>query len=467
MATNVPSHRTEAQAVSNLLLHQHPPGKTLDAAYKYCDPRLSLAPESDASLHADLAATRGGDRLGEIRRAIRRAGDDLGSLHLLSGHMGSGKTTELRRLACDLGREEPHPTVVYFDAEALLRLPVADLEDILIGLWLVLSGDGPAPLPDAVPMPGDVGQRAKTLLGTWWRDRIRNQLVRLSADLPDDVVQCLRAVLAQLKGAASTDSEPSPWRLALRPVAQTLLEGLNAAIAEMRGDDGPPVVFVVDQLEKLQPGPHVESLYGQRLVDLKLLHAHVVMTVPLHLLCYGATGARLIASVYGTGAKVLPMVKVGERVALGDGPYASGIQAMAQLLALRVDFERLFEDGRGAAARIASLSGGSIRHALQLTQSAINLHDQPKVTAASIDRVAADMTASYERALPDAWVDDVVYVYRHNSFRSECPAATKGELLYNLFVLEYQNGDSDPWHGVHPLVLKTRKVQARLDASAG
>lgn len=458
------SSKTDLLVVSDQVAGHSPPGRTLDNAYRYCDPRLSLAPESDAKIHADLSALRGGDRLAVIRRAIRRAGGDLGSLHLLTGHMGSGKTTELRRLAYDLGNDELKSTVVYFDAEALLRLPVADLEDILIGLWLVLAGDGPQALADTVPLPGNVSARARTLLQKWWQDKIHNQLVKLSSDLPGALVDGLRTVLAQLKGASP--EEKSPWRVAMRPLAQTFIDGMNEAIAELRKDDGPPVIFVIDQLEKLSPGPHVATLYGQRLIDLKQLHAHVILTVPLYL-CYDVAGSELVASVYGTGPVVLPMVKVSMRRADGGGPYDPGIQALANLLLLRVDFVQLFDDGPEAARDIAKLSGGSVRHALQLTQGAINMHDTPKVTRASIDLTAAEMTAAYERSLPDGWVDEVAYVHLHDAFRPACAADIKGALLYGLYVLEYKNGEPAPWHAVHPLVLATQKVQAALRARVG
>jgi len=44
-----------------------------------------------------------------------------------------------------------------------------------------------------------------------------------------------------------------------------------------------------------------------------------------------------------------------------------------------------------------------------------------------------------------------------NDFPVDCEEDTKRELLLNLFVLEYQNGEPEPWYAVHPLVERCRK----------
>lgn len=75
----------------------HVPADNLADAVRLCDPFSPLDPREDEVLHEDLSAIRGGDRLGKIVRNIRRAGGTP-TLHFLSGHLGSGKTTELLRM---------------------------------------------------------------------------------------------------------------------------------------------------------------------------------------------------------------------------------------------------------------------------------------------------------------------------------------------------------------------------------
>ena len=74
-----------------------PPAHTLDDAVRLCDPFTPLDPNTDTSLREDLNAIRGGDRLAKIERNIRRSGG-IPTLHFLTGHIGSGKTTEMLRM---------------------------------------------------------------------------------------------------------------------------------------------------------------------------------------------------------------------------------------------------------------------------------------------------------------------------------------------------------------------------------
>lgn len=218
-------------------------------------------------------------------------------------------------------------------------------------------------------------------------------------------------------------------------------------------------MVLIDNLEKLSQGqrPSVERLYLERMGALKALDAHLVITVPLYL-CYAAAGAGLIG-LYGGEIVVVPMIEVRKRAADGAGDNTAGLAAMAHLLGRRVSFDRLFEEKSEAATRIARYSGGCIRHALRLVSAAVNEHDDPPVTEASIDRAAGIVQADFERALPEAYVSILKQIAKDNRFPDGCKEEVKRDLLLNLFVLEYQNGNPDPWYGVHPLVERCRKYK--------
>jgi hypothetical protein len=153
------------------------------------------------------------------------------------------------------------------------------------------------------------------------------------------------------------------------------------------------------------------------------------------------------------------MVKVRRRIADGGSDDAAGVHAMAELLQKRVRFDALFERGAEAAAEIGRMSGGCIRHALRMIQGAVNEHDFPPVAAASVQRAAASLQADFERALPEPWVPVLKAVARENRFPDDCDENIKRDLLRNLFVLEYENGEPDPWYAVHPLVERCRKYR--------
>lgn len=442
----MPAEVSPILAVSGQILHTKPPAQTLDAAYVYCDPSRPLDPGEDDNLRIDFSELRGGDRLGRIARGIRRAGSQP-TLHLLTGHMGSGKTTELRRM-CQQLRDLPgeQTLVVWLDAERLLALRDIGLEDVLLGLWLQLGKDS---------------KPAMALLTTWWKTRIKAGLTQLSADLPDALIDGLGKLLGDARNA-STDAR-SRWREQVAPLTSSLIEGLNLALAKVREGGTGRVVIAVDQLEKLgiDDATAVERLYVDRLQSLRQLDAHVILTVPLYL-CYSVGGAGLVSRAFGAEPVVLPMVKVSKRRADGGGLFGDGIAAMRAMLERRVDFAQLFEKGPTAAERIAELSGGCVFQALAIVQSATEFHETAPVALRSVELAAGSLIASYERALPEAWVPHVVHVHREQAFSAQCPPDVKRDLLRLLYVLEYQNGEPAPWHDVHPLVLQTPKVQRAL-----
>ncbi|UQA58166.1 hypothetical protein [Polyangium aurulentum] len=155
------------------------------------------------------------------------------------------------------------------------------------------------------------------------------------------------------------------------------------------------------------------------------------------------------------------IIEVRRRERAGGGDLPEGIATMAARLRKRVRFDLLFEEGDAAAERIAKLSGGCIRHALQIVRDAVNEQDTPPVTAASVDRAAAGMQAAFARALPETYVPVLEHVAKTNRFPDDCKEEVKRALLQHLFVLEYQSGAAEPWWAVHPLVERCRKYRER------
>jgi AAA ATPase domain len=426
------------------------PARTLGDAVRLCDPWSPLNPSEDAVIHEDLTKVRGGDGLAKIARNIRRAGG-VPTLHFVSGHIGSGKTTELLRMMQQLRRAEgasPPAKMFFLDAEERLDRSDIDLEDILMALWALVYEEAP--------------EAAARALGPIWKRQISEIAKKIVTGLPGEAAEAVSKVVGYVRLAGPEKKQEI--RNALGSAAGPLVEGLNLAFQEMQRpdsvDDEPaPLVILIDNLEKLTEAQriNVERLYLERMVALKRLEAHMVITLPIYL-PYTAAGAGLIG-LYGGKIVVLPMIETRRRVAHGGGDNPAGIEAMTHLLEKRVRFEDLFEEKRTAAERIARFSGGCIRHALRILVDAVNEHDNPPVTAASLDRAAAGMQADFERALPEAYVPVLRQIAKDNRFPDNCPDEMKRNLLRHLFVLEYQNGAPDPWYAVHPLVERCRKYR--------
>ncbi|WP_437738998.1 hypothetical protein WMF39_24940 [Sorangium sp. So ce1504] len=445
--SDAPIATLRGHAVSSRVLTP-PPAQNLDDAVRLCDPYSPLDPREDSSLFANLTAIRGSDRLGRIVRNIRRSGG-IPTLHFVSGHLGSGKTTELVRMKVQLetaAHGAPLATVLFLDADVMLNRTDIDLEDILLALWKLVYEQRKA--------------AAAKVLMPLWKDQIKDALSKTNTNLPGDISEALTRILGEVRLPSA--ERRKDIRTALRPTTAVLIEGLNKAFAATREapDDGAgPLVVLIDNMEKLSQADHegVERLYRERMGALKSLDAHLVITVPLYL-CYAPAGAGL-SGLYGGEIVVVPVIEVRRRAAEGGGDNQGGVTALADLLKKRVRFDRLFEEGDRAAERIARLSGGCIRHALHMVRAASNEHDDPPVTAASVERAAAILQADFERALPEGYVPILRQIAETNRFPDQCEVGVKRDLLLNLFVLEYQNGGPDPWHAVHPLVERCRKYR--------
>ena len=199
----------------------------------------------------------------------------------------------------------------------------------------------------------------------------------------------------------------------------------------------------------------MEHLYLQRMGALRELNCHLVVTVPLYLV-FSEAGASL-TGLYGGSTVFLPMVKVAMRGAPEqDGP---GVALMAHLLGRRVDFQLLFDSGEDAARQIARLSGGSTRHALQLVLGALGLHEEPKVSDQSVELAAMEIQGTFDRALDGKWIPILRQIEALGELPAECDPEIRRALLRHAFVFEYQNGDPQPWYGVHPLVRRLPRYQ--------
>jgi hypothetical protein len=428
------------------------PAETLGDAVKLCNPAEPLDPEADDALRVELDAVRGGNRLRQVVRNVQRLGAAASSLQFVSGHIGAGKTTELRRLQADLLAlpVDTRPTVLMLDATPLVETSDVDLEDLLVALWRRMLEEE---IASAMPVLKELWTKdAKAFLAsqaTGAPEFLRGLLNKLP-EVPKDGLSKLADALR---------FQPTEQRKALRQLlgsmSDVLIRGLNRALEKIRDSAAGPVVLIIDNLEKVSATRRevVEHLYLERLRALLELKAHVIITAPLFLV-YSSAGGTFSAN-YGRGVTVLPMVRVSKRRAEGGGEDPAGVAAMAEVLSRRVDFDTLFVDGRQVAQRISALSGGSIRHALTMLEGAINEQDEPPITARSVDVGVRQLQEDRERAVPQAWMKTLAEIHRSNRFPAECSAETQREMLRGLVVLEYQNGEPAPYFDVHPLIVQS------------
>lgn len=78
--------------------------------------------------------------------------------------------------------------------------------------------------------------------------------------------------------------------------------------------------------------------------------------------------------------------------------------------------------------------------------------DVPKVSRVSLDAVFTEFVASRSRMLSEGWGAHLRAIAKNNRFPESCDATTRFEMLRGAHVLEYRNGEPEPFYVVHPAV---------------
>jgi len=334
------------------------------------DRRLDVASSSEARRwYVDLDAWKGTDgeehalRGPSAARSIVR-GVELASVrsehastHLFAGFRGTGKTTELGRIARALGQtKETGFSVLRVNARRYHRLSRAlSIEELTV---LLVAGIGEA----AFEVLGEKALPKLAKSGVW--ERIRGWFEKVvesgGVTLKLGVVDIKSALL---EGSSLTDQ----LRKALGDQSSTMLkEFLHGFVLEIAMAIRPrQLVVLVDDLDKFtSPAIRVANVY-QAMADLffdhfdllKLPSCHTIYTVPPYLAFLNQN----VASNYKRKVHILPSVRVRGRPPI-RASFPQGVAALEQTMARRVDLDRLFGDARSACMeRLVLASGGNLR----------------------------------------------------------------------------------------------------------
>ncbi len=410
-----------------------------------CDPSKPLLPE-DGELHEDLSSVQGGARFEMIEKRIRMADGSQFLRELVTGHAGSGKSTELLRLAARL--REPKGTqsfhVVYLDAFEYLSQWGVRLPHIIVALLAALAKQERDDLKET--------RSAKKLVS-----RIKSLAGGVSKDIAKDIdslahVPILTAALRASQELSSKFQDQAVTQI------QDLLRDLNDLVTEVVADLNVDSVFIIDNLEKIpeQPADGYASLHEALFVrDLPLLdlYAHIVLTYPISL---NYSNAELLRVFPNATQTTLPMVSVRlppggpER---GDDP--NGIAALRHLLLRRVNREVFASED--AIEQVIRLSGGCVRDLMRFV-GALPVVADPPFTRDHVTLAVQDFKNFYERILlGKPYVRYLPAVEKTGLVSDDLTPDWKREILLGLVVLEY---DTDTWFDVHPLARLTRAFTA-------
>jgi len=432
--------------------------------YNACNPDEPLSPTDARNVDLDALGmaderVRGANWVSRLARQVELSrGTPI--CKYFTGLRGSGKSTELRRLAVRLSRPSPGAQLlpVLIDAEETLDLTSEiDIADIMAAILYgterhVLWAEGRNP-NDA--LQDGYGKRF------WnWLNRTDVTLSSVEVGVEAQVVE----------GKIVTEMRTRPTlRQRIRGIITANLTSFLGEVrseltalenrAKARNYSGLIVIF--DSLEKLQGAStnwnsvlqSAERVFASDAPYLQL-PVHVLYTIPPALVL------RLKVDVH-----YLPMIKLYDRAGKRFEP---GFRAAREIVRQRIPdvYVREIFGSTSGEARLTKLiewSGGYPREIIRLLQQVMEIEEEP-ITQKGFETVLARAGDAYRRVVLASgaidWLASVA-VDRSLIFNTHEQQQAADRMLSNNVVLRYLN--ETEWFDVHPAVRDLEPLQTAID----
>ena len=390
-------------------------------------------------------------------------------IRLFTGLPGSGKSTELRRLADRLaGHDGARLLPIYVDTLEILDLTnEIDVPDLMMAIVFraeqeVLKWVEQRDEEDALQ------ESAWARFSHWWQEtEVITKGPQLNAS-GKMAVPGVGEATAGVNLALELKTRPS-LRRALRERIQQQLptflsevkDELLAIQARVRGGrsgfDG--IVLIVDSLEKLR-GTSTNWAEVQQSAERLFAGGAPYLRLPVHTLYTVPPAVALRLNL--PDLQFMPMIKLWDRAT--GAPFQPGIDAATALVRQRIPDEHLrdllgHEDFEGRRRKLIEWSGGYPRELVRLLQSLVR---QRSYDAGTFDRLLEQAGNNLRLTVTsEASFDLLATVARTRQLVfDETARTTVDQLLSNNVILRYQNGDM--WFDVHPAVRAMPAVQERL-----
>ena len=443
----------------------------LSRFFKASNPAETLNVENpeDQQYYIDFSPARGGKLIEQISRTITRLSPDRPTCQLFTGHVGSGKSTELLRLQAQLKKEGFH--VVYFESSKDLDMADVDITDILLAIARQVSES--IELLQIKLKPKCFKSLLSGVIG----------VLNTEIDLKGDVnVPGIGTLAASTEGefslsmgignitAKTRDSRDlrSLLRQYLEPRTNNILEAINKELLEpsiqqlkQMGKKG--LVVIVDNLDRILDSqsstgrPQQEYLFIDRGEQLNKLNCHVVYTIPLGLIFSNNLGQ--LMNRFGSDPKTLPMVTVK----FEDGTRCeAGIELLRQMVMARAfpgidpkeypDLVTQIFDTPETLDRLCTISGGHVRSLLILLYSCLQKEDPP-LTRQSLEEVILQRRHQLTLAIEAEEKQMLRQVAATKKLSGQMEYQT---LLRSLWVFEYHQAQHF-WYDINPILAEAQE----------
>jgi hypothetical protein len=428
----------------------------LERVYQAFDPQKPLE-AADTDRYVNLDEVRGSTGF------VQRLAEPIflsakPTCQIVTGHHGSGKSTELLRLQRELQQHRKKPFVVYCEALEDIDRNDVDFPEVLIAL--------------VRQMAAQLRERAGIVLKPgYFKDRLQQLKGILGAPITIDEIGVDTGLLSLSATMKNSPDARAKVRAALEPDTSNLLNAANdligAAKMELLNKGYGDLVIIVDDLDKMVLRPcdkaacdTCEYLFINREGQLRGFLCHVVYTMPIA--CAYSSMSTRIANLYGALPPVVPMTKIATRPPRSK-PYEPGIRKFREVIAVRLkkigaDSGQVFESD-AVRDSIITLSGGQLRELMMLVREGMGGSGLP-ITQKAVQRAAAENRRAYSRQLlEEDWPIIEMVRKTGNLPRDVSHEEANRVLLDSRAILQYIN-DED-WYGVNPFVASLPRAQIR------
>lgn len=435
--------------------------RDLDVAYNRFNQQVPVAPSSPYYVNCDEVRGEQGEYVAEkMTTALSMVQGDY--VHFLfTGHVGSGKSSELRKVREILENRYGYQ-VVYFDAAEELDLYDVHHTDVLLAIASQMFADpqitiDPATLKNVQNWFAEI---TKTTTETTASGAGIDAGVEMGGGFP-----WLGKLFADFKANIRRNKEQrAEIREQFEPKASDLLVRVNRLIDSARQsakiNQKQDVVLIIDNLEKMSPNLIKEenkeadvSLfvdYGNLLLGLE---CHLICTVPIRLL-YLPLGSKLrddFSEVF-----TLPVIKI--KAYHSQNHSEPGVQKFMELTNLRLNGLSAFADlalfNRDATllTKVIQFCGGNVKTFIRLMRQMIfqcKAEQKFPLDVALIDKVFRQEMRDYDRMISNDRLKRLVQVaYAHQIDITE--NSPDSEMLQLGWILVYANAKE--WSDVEPVI---------------
>ena len=376
------------------------------------------------------------------------------TLLFLAGMRGSGKTSELKKIAGKL-----HNPDAFFCVDCNLDegLDLNDMEymDILIFQLERLAEE----------LHENKLKLTKSVIKSlqdWYAEQIEeiNKAIKREGGFEIEVegktpsLLSFLGISAKLKGnLAGSKENAEKIRTVLKKnftvfsqKFNEFIERVNKALREKgRAQE---ILFVVDGLEKVATSDIRRKIVDDESNRIRQIKVNTIFTLPIELFELEPK-LRQFSTVVP-----FPFVKIVTRT---GQPIEEAIKRFQEFVCRRID-ENLF-DGPETITKAILFGGGSPRELLRVLEYTYLYSDvgAGKLTAAALDKAVKKLSAEYSRYLSEKDLEKLKLLKENNDKGLFTPFdATWQDLLEKLIVLEYNDGT---YKRVHPLVEASQLYQ--------